>query len=129
MKYYIERISAILAALILLQTLYFKFTGASESVYIFSQLGIEPYGRIGTGVLELIISGLLLFKQSSLIGSILGMGVIAGAILSHIFVLGIEVQHDGGLLFMLALLVLVLCLINVILQKDKFWHMVKKIKQ
>ena len=128
MKYDLERISAILAALILLQTLYFKFTGAPESVYIFSQLGIEPYGRIGTGALELIISGLLLFKRSSLIGSILGLGVITGAILSHIFVLGIEVQQDGGLLFMLALLVFVLCLITLILQKDKFWHMVKNIR-
>ena len=128
MKTYAERVSAILAALILLQTLYFKFTGAPESVYIFSQLGMDPYGRIGTGVLELIISGLLLFKRSSLIGAILGMGVMMGAILSHIFVLGIEVQHDGGLLFMMALLVFVLCLITLILRKDQLWQMVKIIK-
>jgi hypothetical protein len=128
MKYFIERISAILAALLLLQTLFFKFTGAPESVYIFNQLGIEPYGRIGTGVLELIISGLLLFKRSSLIGGIMGLGVISGAILSHIFVLGIEVQNDGGMLFMMALLVFVLCLITVILQKDKLWQMVKSLK-
>jgi hypothetical protein len=128
MKYFIERISAILAALLLLQTLFFKFTGAPESVYIFNQLGIEPYGRIGTGVLELIISGLLLFKRSSLIGGIIGLGVISGAILSHIFVLGIEVQNDGGMLFMMALLVFVLCLITVILQKDKLWQMVKSLK-
>jgi len=91
MKYYIERISSIIAAIILLQTLYFKFSGAPESVYIFSQLGVEPYGRIGTGVLELIVAVLLIFKRTSLIGSIIGLGVISGAILSHLFVLGIEV--------------------------------------
>ena len=75
----IERISSVIGALILLQTLYFKFTAAPESVYIFSELGMEPYGRIGTGILELIIALLLLIKKSSLIGAILGLGVITGA--------------------------------------------------
>ena len=119
MKYYIERISSILAAIILLQTLYFKFTGAPESVYIFDQLGVEPYGRIGTGVLELIVSILLILKRTSVIGAFLGLGVMSGAILSHLFVLGIEVQNDGGLLFGMAILVFVLLLITLILQKDK----------
>jgi len=119
MKYYIERISSILAAIILLQTLYFKFTGAPESVYIFTELGIEPFGRIGTGVLELIVSILLILKRTSLIGAIIGLGVISGAILSHVFVLGIEVQNDGGLLFGMAILVFILLLISLILQKDK----------
>ncbi|MGI9532052.1 DoxX family protein [Lutimonas sp.] len=114
----IERISSVLAALILLQTLFFKFTAAPESVYIFEQLGAEPYGRIGTGVIELIVAGLLLFKRTSLLGGILSMGVISGAIFSHIFVLGIEVQEDGGLLFGLALLVFVFSFITVWTQKD-----------
>jgi hypothetical protein len=118
----IERISSIIAALILLQTLYFKFTGAPESVYIFDQLGLEPYGRIGTGILELIIATLLLVKRSSLVGGILGLGVITGALFSHIFVLGIEVQDDDGLLFGLALLVFVLCFITIWTQKEKFWN-------
>ena len=121
MKYYIERISSILAAIILLQTLYFKFTGAPESVYIFSQLGIEPYGRIGTGVLELFVSVLLILRKTSLFGAIIGLGVISGAIFSHVFVLGIEVQNDGGLLFGLAILVFVLLMITLILQKDKLF--------
>ena len=129
MKYYIERISSILAAIILLQTLYFKFSGAPESVYIFSQLGVEPYGRIGTGVLELIVSVLLILKRTSLIGSIIGLGVISGAILSHFFVLGIEVQNDGGVLFGMAILVFVLLLITLILQKDKLLAMVKSLKK
>jgi len=129
MKYYIERISSIIAAIILLQTLYFKFSGAPESVYIFSQLGVEPYGRIGTGVLELIISVLLILKRTSLIGAIMGLAVISGAILSHLFVLGIEVQNDGGVLFGMAILVFVLLLITLILQKRKLMAMVKSLKK
>ncbi len=129
MKNYLERISAIVAAVILLQTLYFKFTGASESVYIFNKLGIEPYGRIGTGVLELIISILLLIKRTSLIGAILGIGVISGAILSHLFILGIEVQGDGGLLFGLAIIVFALLLLTVILQKEKLLLFLKNVKK
>ncbi len=109
--------------------LYFKFTGAAESVYIFNQLGIEPYGRIGTGVLELTISVLLLVKRTSLIGAILGIGVVSGAILSHLFVLGIVVQDDGGLLFTLAILVFVLLLLTIILQKEKVVVLVKSIKK
>lgn len=95
---------------ILLQTLFFKFTGAEESVYIFSTVGrflhitgVEPWGRIGSGVLELIASMLLIVPATASIGAILTMGVMAGAILSHLFVLGIEVKGDGGLLFGLAL--------------------------
>lgn len=125
----IERISSVVAALILLQTLYFKFTAAPESVYIFSELGMEPYGRIGTGILELIIVFLLLIKKSSLIGAILGLGVISGAIFSHIFVLGIEVQNDGGLLFGLAVLVFTLCLVTVFMQKDKLLSLLTRLKK
>ena len=125
----IERISSVIGALILLQTLYFKFTAAPESVYIFSELGIEPYGRIGTGILELIIVLLLLFKKSSLIGAILGLGVITGAIFSHIFVLGIEVQNDGGLLFGLAVLVFILCLVTIFMQKDKLLGLLPRLKE
>ena len=119
MKYYMERISALTAAAILLQTLYFKFSGAPESVSIFLQLRLEPCGRIGIGILELFISLLLLFRKTSLWGAILGLGVITGAILSHLFVLGIEVHDDGGFLFILALIVFILCLVSVILQKEK----------
>jgi len=95
---------------ILLQTLFFKFTGAEESVYIFSTVGrflniagVEPWGRIGSGVLELIASLLLIVPATASVGAILTMGVMAGAILSHIVILGIDVKGDGGLLFVLAL--------------------------
>jgi hypothetical protein len=97
----------LIVAGILMQTLFFKFTGAAESVYIFSTLGAEPWGRIGSGVVELIAALLLLFPETITIGAILALGVIAGAIVSHLTVLGIEVQGDGGVLFLLALAVFV----------------------
>ena len=97
----------LIVAGILLQTLFFKFTGAAESVYIFSTLGAEPWGRIGSGVVELIAALLLLYPATITLGALLSLGVITGAIVSHLTVLGIEVQGDGGLLFFLALAVFV----------------------
>jgi|SRR5215203_1269761 len=92
----------LLVAGILLQTLFFKFTGAPESVYIFTTVGAEPWGRIGSGLLELCAALLLLVPGFAAYGAILAMGLMAGAIGSHLTVLGIEVQGDGGLLFGLA---------------------------
>ncbi len=97
----------LIVAVILLQTLFFKFTGAEESVYIFTQLGAEPWGRIGSGVIELIAAVLLLTPRTVTIGAILALGTISGAILSHLTRLGIVVKDDGGLLFVLALVVFV----------------------
>jgi hypothetical protein len=90
-------------AAILLQTLYFKFTGAEESVYIFSTLGVEPWGRLASGVVELVAAVLLLVPATAPFGALLTMGLMAGAIGSHLTILGIEVRGDGGLLFGLAL--------------------------
>ena len=95
----------LIVAGILLQTLFFKFTGAAESVYIFSTLGAEPWGRLGSGVVELIAAILLLVPATTTIGAAVALAVITGAILSHLTVLGIEVQGDGGLLFGLAVTV------------------------
>ncbi len=94
------------AAVILGQTLFFKFTGAPESKYIFSTLGVEPWGRIGTGILELITVGLLLYPKTPVLGAILAIGLMGGAIMAHLTRLGIEVQGDHGLLFKLGLTVL-----------------------
>lgn len=96
----------IAAALILAQTLFFKFSGAEESRYIFSTLGVEPWGRIASGVVELVAVLLLLVPATASVGALLAAGVMAGAIASHVTVLGIEVQGDRGLLFALALVVL-----------------------
>ncbi len=118
-KYYAERIFAIVAAIVLLQTLYFKFSGHADSVYIFSKLGVEPYGRIGLGVVELIAALLLLYRKTSLYGAFMGIGLMIGAVGSHVLVLGIEVQEDGGTLFALALTVLISCIIVVLLRKNQ----------
>ena len=92
----------LVVAAILLQTLFFKFTGAEESVYIFTTVGAEPWGRIGSGVLELIAALMLLIPATVPYGAALTMAVMAGAIGSHLTILGIEVKGDGGLLFGLA---------------------------
>jgi putative oxidoreductase len=97
----------VVAAVILFQTLFFKFTGAEESRYIFSSIGAEPWGRIGSGVVELVASILLMIPSTAAIGALIALGTITGAILTHLTILGIEVKGDGGLLFGLALAVFV----------------------
>lgn len=110
-------ICRVVAALILLQTLFFKFTGAAESVYIFTKVGAEPWGRIGSGIVELIAAILLLTPRFTWLGSVLALGVMTGAILSHLTILGIEVQGDKGLLFGLALTVFLATAINLFLHR------------
>lgn len=96
----------VVVAVILLQTLRFKFTGAPESVHIFETVGQEPWGRYGSGVVELIASGLLFVPGLTAVGALLAAGTMAGAIFFHLTVLGIEVMGDRGLLFGAAVLVL-----------------------
>ena len=98
-------ICRVAAAVILLQTLFFKFTAAPESVYIFTKVGLEPWGRIGSGIAELIAAILILIPATTWLGAGLALAVISGAIFSHLTVLGIVVMDDGGLLFGLALAV------------------------
>src|ERR1041385_7776635 len=105
------------AAVILLQTLFFKFTGAEESVYIFTRVGLEPWGRYGTGAVELIAAVLLFSSCHAWLGGLLSLGVISGALVSHLTTLGIVVQNDGGLLFGLALTVFIASLIVVFLHR------------
>ena len=109
----------IIAALILLQTLFFKFSAAEESVYIFSTLGMEPWGRIGSGVLELIASILILYPRTTFIGAALGAGLMSGAIFFHLTKLGLVVKNDGGQLFIYALLVFVSCVVLLIIYRKQ----------
>lgn len=100
----------ILAAVIMLQTLYFKFTAHPQSVHLFTALGMEPWGRIGTGILELIASALILFPKTTGIGAVLGIGLMSGAVFFHLTKLGIVFDGDA-LLFTYALIVLISCII------------------
>jgi putative oxidoreductase len=106
-------ICRIVAAVILGQTLFFKFTGSEESVYIFTKVGLEPWGRYGSGVAELAAAILLLTPRFAWAGALLAIGVISGALVSHLTVLGIVVKDDGGLLFGLAITVFVASAVTV----------------
>ena len=101
----ISWICRVTAAVILAQTLFFKFTAAPESVYIFDKVGLGAPGRIGSGIAELIAAILLLIPGTVWLGAGLALGVMGGAIMSHLTVLGIVVMNDHGLLFGLALTV------------------------
>ena len=111
----------LIAAVIMVQTLYFKFKGEPESIYIFTTIGMEPWGRIGVGVMELIASVLMMVTATAWLGAGLALGLMAGAIGMHLTLLGIDVQGDGGYLFFLAVSVAV-CSIYVL------WHDSEKIE-
>lgn len=117
----------LIAAIILLQTLYFKFTAAEESVFIFSTIGMEPWGRIGVGVLELIASVLLLYTPSAWLGAGLALGLMLGAIGMHLTLLGIEVRSDGGYLFILAVTVSLCAVYVLLVDRQKLMGFASKI--
>ena len=114
-------IARFLAAIIMFQTLYFKFTGAPESMYIFEKCGMEPEGRLMVGILELVASVLLVLPPTAWIGGLLGAGLMAGALGLHLTILGIEVMGDGGYLFLLALLVFICCIYVIFVQRNKIF--------
>jgi len=107
-RQHLKLILRIAVAIILIQTLRFKFTAHPDSVYIFEQVGLEPYGRIGIGIVELIAGILILIPRTVWMGALLSMGVLSGAIFMHFTKLGIEVNNDGGLLFITALVTFIL---------------------
>ncbi|MGE0773366.1 MAG: DoxX family protein [Cyclobacteriaceae bacterium] len=119
-------IARLVAAVIMFQTLFFKFSGAEESIYIFETVGMEPWGRYGTGVFELIASVLLLITAVAWLGALIGLGLMVGAIGMHLTILGIEVQGDGGQLFIYALLVAVSCAYVLYVDRQKWLALVKK---
>jgi uncharacterized membrane protein YphA (DoxX/SURF4 family) len=115
---YVSWTAQIVAAIILAQTLFFKFTAAPESVAIFTKLGVEPFGRYFAGIMELITVVLLLIPRKAWIGAILGIGTMAGAIMAHLTVIGIESNGDGGYLFFLALITLICCITVAYIRKS-----------
>lgn len=124
---FVFHITRVLAALIMLQTLFFKFTAAPESVFIFTTLGVEPWGRIISGILELIASILLFVPGFIGIGALLGVGIMSGAILSHITILGISVMDDQGYLFGLGLIVLFCCCYVLWKEKNNLTQLISKL--
>jgi len=109
----------IVAAIILLQTLYFKFSAAPESIYIFSKIGMEPWGRIATGLFELIAAVLILIPATTVFGALLAIALMTGALFFHLTKLGINVQNDGGQLFIYAVLVFISSVVLVIIYKNE----------
>jgi uncharacterized membrane protein YphA (DoxX/SURF4 family) len=116
----------VIVAIILLQTLYFKFSAHPDSIHIFETVGMEPWGRIGTGIVELIAGILLLIPRTSWIGAGMAFGVISGAVVMHLTLLGIEVNSDGGQLFYMALFVFIASGIILWFEKDKILAILKR---
>ena len=100
-------LARIAAAIIMCQTLYFKFTGSPESMYIFNMVGMDPWGRWLIGILELVASILLFVPGKAWAGGALTVGLMIGAIGMHLTILGIEVMGDKGQLFYYAIIVLI----------------------
>jgi putative oxidoreductase len=119
----------LLAAIILLQTLFFKFTASAESVYIFTKVGMEPWGRILVGILELVAGVLLIMPRTAWMGAILALGLMVGAIGMHLTLLGIEVRNDGGYLFFLALIVTVCSAYTLTRNLDKIISIISLMRQ
>ncbi|MBC7828333.1 MAG: DoxX family protein [Chitinophagaceae bacterium] len=115
----------LLAAVIMLQTLYFKFTAQPESVELFTTLGMEPWGRIGTGVIELIASILILYPRTTGFGAALGLGLMSGAIFFHLTILGLKVGGDY-VLFTYAVTAFVCCFILLIIYRNQLLSLIKK---
>ena len=109
----------IAVSVIYLQTLFFKFTGAPESVFIFETLGVEPWGRYLIAFAELVVAIMILLPKTVLLGALGSLGMIGGAILSHFLFLGVEVQGDGGTLFILAVVILVASSVVAFLHKNE----------
>ena len=114
----------IIAALIMMQTLYFKFTGHPQSIYLFTTIDMEPWGRYGTGILELIASALILLPKTTYIGAALGLALMSGAIFFHLTKLGILFDGDP-VLFIYALIVFICCAILLFFQRSQILHAIK----
>jgi len=116
----------IVAAYILLQTLSFKFGAKPESIYIFTKVGMEPWGRIGSGIVELIASILLFIPRTTAWGALLALGTMSGAIFFHLTTLGIVVMNDGGQLFFMGIAVWLCCAVLLIVFRMQILKVFRK---
>jgi putative oxidoreductase len=117
MKKHFPLVLRLIVSIILIQTLRFKFTAHPDSVYIFTKVGLEPVGRIGIGIIELIASILLLIPKTVWAGATITIVIIGGAIMMHLTQLGIVVNNDGGILFITAVTTFILALVILILYR------------
>lgn len=118
--YYLERILAIISIIVLVQASYYKLIGHHESVYLFTFLEVEPYGRITIGGLELLASILLIIPRTALYGSIIGVSIMVGAIISHVFITDLEIPN-GTTLFILAVIVFLCCFFILFMRKEQLY--------
>ena len=111
----------LIVAVILLQTLFFKFSAAKESIYIFSTLGAEPWGRIGSGIFELIASILLFIPSTTTVGAAMALAATGSAILFHLTRLGVALAAvgDHGELFALAIVVTLCSIAVLVLHREE----------
>lgn len=116
----------LIVAYILLQTLSFKFGAKPESVYIFTTVGMEPWGRIGSGIVELIASVLILIPRTTAFGAAMALGTMSGALFFHLTKLGIEVMNDGGQLFYMAIVVWVSSLVLLLVYRQQVFSLMKR---
>jgi uncharacterized membrane protein YphA (DoxX/SURF4 family) len=112
-------------AIILLQTLYFKFTAHPQSVKLFTEIGMEPYGRIGTGIIELIAAILILIPRFTGYGAILGLIMMTGALYFHLTKIGIYFDGDP-VLFLYALVTFISCAILIFIYKKQLEKQLKR---
>jgi putative oxidoreductase len=82
-----------------------KLSSAPDSVALFTRLGVEPWGRYLLGAVELLTALLLLWPKSAVVGGVLGMVLMLGAIATHLFRIGITYGGDPSL-FLMATVVL-----------------------
>jgi len=127
-KKYVSLALQLVIAAIYFQTLYFKFTAHPDSVYIFSKLGLEPYGRIGLGIIELFTAILILIPNTKIFGIIISLGVISGAIIAHLGPVGIEIQGDHGNVFYLAVTVFIISVLLLIINFKELSQFLAKIR-
>ncbi len=123
MKKYIPLVIRTVVTIILIQTLRLKFTAHEDSVYIFSKIGLEPHGRIGVGIIELIAGILLLIPRTVWLGALITISVIGSAIFLHLTRLGIVINNDGGILFGTAIFTFILAIIIVVCYKKDIPHL------
>lgn len=122
----ISWIFRIIAAVIMLQTLYFKFTGAEESIKLFTLLGMEPWGRYGVGAMELLASILLLVPKTKVIGAILGIGLMSGALFFHLTQIGIVDASGNAMLFIYACVAFASCVIVLVIHLNELKRYISK---